>query len=305
MPENAGQSMPHGSALEAFRRNSYREEMVRVAIQNGARAGDRIRIQHPFGTLPAEDVQITQESIDIMRAEARLASEMADSELAMIRQIFAEENLGSAEPVVRMLQAGEAYTDELRRYRREAQQRCEEHRRSSECPVEERSSLPTRLTREVTFDYARYLNPYDQVHLAVDTEGASVSPELYAYAIRDAAQRRFVERQQSRITPEVGNAPISDLSDPVGETPDRLVVARVAPHVTGAPINWGEIAPTPPPDEPQAADDLRGNAYVERRPIQRERLAAHDSRDRMRERTGEERVRAYALANRLKDGNIE
>lgn len=172
-------------------------------------------------------------------------------------------------------------------------------------PESEQSSLPTPLTQAVTFDYARYLNPSDIVHLTVDTAGASVSPELYAHAIRDAAQRRFVERQHGRIRPEVGNAPISDWAAPVGDAPDRMVFARVAPHVAGSLINWGEIAPTNQPDEPQAVDDWRGDACEERRPIQRERLAAHDSRDRMRERTGEERVRAYALANRLKDGNIE
>ena len=140
-------------------------------------------------------------------------------------------------------------------------------------PEREQSSLPIPIAQAVTFDYAAYLNPSEVVHVAATAARASMSPELHAHAIRDAAQRRFVERQQSRIMPEVGNAPISDWSDPVGDAPDRLVVARVAPHVAGTPIG--------------------------------ERLAAHDSRDRMRERTGEERLRAYALANRLKDGNIE
>lgn len=210
--------------------------------------------------------------------------------------------------------AGDAYSIAAALHLRDMLSRHNAARCSNEHPVEERSSLPIPLTHAVTFDYARHLNPSDVVHLTVDTAGASASPELHAHAIRDAAHRRFVERQHGRIRPEVGNAPISDWAAPVGDAPDRMVFARVAPHVAGTPISWDEAImssdpcpltplPLPTPGEPQAADDWR----VTRRLAAdepRERLAAHDSRDRMRERTGEERVRAYALANRLKDGNI-
>ena len=207
---------------------------------------------------------------------------------------------------------GDAYSREAERSLRETLARHNAMRCINEHPVEERSSLPIPIAQAVTFDYAQYLNSPEAMRVISTVARASMSHESHAHAIREAAQRRFVERQQSRIMQEVGNAPISDWADPVGDALDRLVVARVtpharvAPHVAGAPISWGEVAPPDPPaDEPQASDDWRGDACAERRPIPRERLAAHDSRDRMRERTGEERVRVYTLANRLKDGNIE